>query len=255
MTYFSEKILPITLKHEGGKVNHPSDPGGKTNMGITQRTYNAYRKKKNQSPKDVYSITKKEVAAIYKTEYWDAVNGRQLLTGLDLSVFDAGVNSGPSRAIKWLQQTIRVPIDGKIGPITMDGVLSITDRVPVIVKYNKTRMGFLQRLRHWEVFKKGWTRRVADIEAKSVGLVSNESLKKQLPQIEKEKQQGDAGAAGGGAGAAVSSLFDLPQWALLLLISLLLLGMIGSLFLSYKNRIRIKAYKDEIERLKNVQPT
>ncbi len=69
--------LDKLLVHEGGYVNHPSDPGGPTNKGVTQRVYDSYRKGKGQRPRTVKSITMDEVYEIYDRQYWDAVKGDQ----------------------------------------------------------------------------------------------------------------------------------------------------------------------------------
>ena len=92
--------LPIILRFEGGKSNDPADPGGRTNKGITQRTYDAYRAARGEPPADVYAINEAEVADCYRRNYWDAVNGDALRPGEDLVVFDFAVNSGPARALR-----------------------------------------------------------------------------------------------------------------------------------------------------------
>src|SRR5688572_26477480 len=98
--------LAVTLHHEGGYSNHPKDKGGKTQWGIIQRVYNSYRLLKEQPARDVRKITRAEMEDIYKRFYWDKVEGDLLPFGLDLSVFDFAVNSGPSRSVKFLQKAI-----------------------------------------------------------------------------------------------------------------------------------------------------
>ena len=107
--------LEIILHHEGGYVNHPKDPGGMTNLGVTKRVYESWvGKEVNES--DMRALTADDVAPIYEKNYWDKVKGNDLPGGLDLCVFDFGVNAGPGRAAKYLQTMIGTVADGGIGP-------------------------------------------------------------------------------------------------------------------------------------------
>lgn len=161
------KALTLVLKHEGGYVNHPRDPGGATNKGITWRTYNAYRARKGQEPRDVRNITDAEVSAIYKVQYWDVVKADDLPSGLDYVVFDFAVNSGPSRSVQFLQRIVGVEADGVMGQITLAAVKE-RDPEALIAALCDNRLAWLKRLKTWGTFGKGWTRRVT--EAKATGL-------------------------------------------------------------------------------------
>ena len=97
MSNFDE-CLQIILHHEGGYVNHPKDPGGETNLGVTKRVY-----EEHGGTKDMKDLEFEDVAPIYKKSYWDRVKGDELPAGLDLCVFDFGVNAGTGRAAKYLQ--------------------------------------------------------------------------------------------------------------------------------------------------------
>lgn len=118
-----DRALPHVLVHEGGKVDHPKDPGGRTNKGVTQRVYNAWRSKSNLPPRDVYLIADMEVAAIYRFQYWDAIMGDRLPEGVGYVVFDGAVNSGPKQSIKWLQRALSSlytgKVDGVMGALTL----------------------------------------------------------------------------------------------------------------------------------------
>lgn len=96
--------LAFTLQWEGGYVNHPADPGGATNLGITQNVYNAWRKSKRLLTQSVQLIARSEAEAIYKTRYWDVVNGDSLTPKLAMVMFDVAVNHGPGRAKEWIKQ-------------------------------------------------------------------------------------------------------------------------------------------------------
>lgn len=161
------KALEKVLVHEGGYVNHPDDPGGATNKGVTQGTYNNWLRSMGRGRKSVKYIADNEVHAIYKKGYWDKVRADDLPSGLDYAVFDGAVNSGPSRSIKWLQKALGgLTVDGKLGPNTMGKVknLSRVEVVQVIDRMLNFRMGFLRSLRHWATFGRGWTNRVSGVE-------------------------------------------------------------------------------------------
>lgn len=151
--------LSWVLVHEGGYVNHPKDPGGATNRGVIQRTYNAYRRRMGLPAQSVKAITDAEVNAIYREQYWNAVAADQLPAGVDYAVFDYGVNSGPKRAIKDLQRVVGVKADGWIGNETLAAVAAMAPAA-IVKALCETRFKFLKQLRHWSTFGKGWTRRV-----------------------------------------------------------------------------------------------
>ena len=96
-----DHCLEMILHHEGGYVNHPKDPGGETNLGVTKRVY-----EEHGGTKDMKDLTVEDVAPIYKKSYWDRVKGDELPAGLDLCVFDFGVNAGTGRAAKYLQNLV-----------------------------------------------------------------------------------------------------------------------------------------------------
>lgn len=152
------KCLDFTLKYEGGFVNNPHDPGGATNMGVTQATLSSYRKKA-VSVQDVKNLGLDEASEIYKILYWNHINGDNLPSGVDLAVFDFAVNSGNSRAAHTLQNIIGVTADGQIGPATISAVnsYSATNLAQSICDKRKE---FLQSLSTFSVFGRGWIPRV-----------------------------------------------------------------------------------------------
>lgn len=154
--------LALTLAYEGGYVNHPRDPGGATNRGVIQRVYDAYRKRKGRPVQSVRNITDDEVAEIYKKQYWDNIKGDSLPTGVDYAVFDFGVNSGPARAARYLQRVVGVPQDGIIGVVTLTAVeaMARTQLEKLIAQYCADRLAFVSNLSTFDVFGKGWTRRI-----------------------------------------------------------------------------------------------
>lgn len=151
------QCLEMILHHEGGYVDHPDDPGGETNMGIIKRVWEDWG-----GTKDMKDLTREDVEPIYRANYWDRVKGDDLPAGLDLCVFDWGVNSGTGRAAKYLQRMIGATPDGGIGPMTLaalDEYLIDNDIVDVIKEYTAQRQAFYEGLSHFDTFGRGWTRR------------------------------------------------------------------------------------------------
>jgi len=158
-----DTCLTELLKHEGGYVDHPADPGGATNMGITLATLRDWRGKP-VTKGDVRNLTKGEAGEIYRARYWNAVKGDQLPAGVDLAVFDYAVNSGPGRAVRDLQSILGVAQDGVVGPKTIEGVKRAGAKA-VVVDLCDARRKFLRRLTSYSTFGRGWERRVNEVEA------------------------------------------------------------------------------------------
>lgn len=152
-----DKSLEMLLKHEGGYVNHPRDPGGMTNLGVTKRVYEAWVGHEVDEAA-MRALTPDDVAPIYRANYWDAVWGDHLPSGVDFSVFDWGVNSGPPRAIKALQRIVGSVSDGVMGPKTMQAVMDM-DAEKIIDLMHGERQRFYERLNTFDTFGRGWTRR------------------------------------------------------------------------------------------------
>lgn len=161
-----DAALKQVLKYEGGKVDDPRDPGGRTAYGVTQDTYNAWRKKQGLGVQDVFSISQADVAAIYRQEYWDRIKGDDLPVGVDFAVFDFAVNSGVVRAAKTLQSVVGVAQDGQIGPATIQAT-----KAYVGMAVTNKRLAFMQSLSIWSTFGKGWSARIADVKAQILALV------------------------------------------------------------------------------------
>lgn len=161
--------LRALLKHEGGFVNNPADPGGMTNLGVTQRVWEEWLDHP-VTERDMRALTAETVAPMYKRKYWDKIAGDDLPAGLDMVVFDCAVNSGPGRAAKMLQKVLGVTEDGVIGSQTL-GMISRTDADTLIAYYSAARLAFLTTLPTWAVFGKGWERRVAEVSVEAQTLV------------------------------------------------------------------------------------
>jgi lysozyme family protein len=165
-----ELCLKMMLAHEGGFVNHPKDPGGMTNLGVTKRVWEEWVGHEVDE-KQMRELTPEKVAPLYARKYWDAVRANELVSGLDYAVFDVAVNSGPGRAIKFLQSCVGVVADGGFGPRTMAAVKAAeSDPAALIEMYSAKRLEFLQSLKTFETFGKGWSRRVAEVKEKALSL-------------------------------------------------------------------------------------
>ena len=167
---FAEALQHV-LKHEGGFVNHPSDPGGMTNLGCTKKVWEEHCGH-SVDEKAMRSLTPDDVAPLYKRKYWDKIQGDELPSGVDYIVFDAAINSGPGRAAKWLQACIGVEPDGGIGPKTLAAVASFDDK-QLIEDYSKRRLSFMMDLPTWNTFGKGWSRRVQETEVIGLKMIKD----------------------------------------------------------------------------------
>jgi lysozyme family protein len=157
-----EQCLALVLKEEGGYVNDPRDPGGRTNYGVTQKTWESYVGHP-VTETDMVNLTIEDVTPLYKEQYWDKINGDELPYGVDYAVFDMAVNSGVTRAAKILQQVCNVAADGQIGPETLAAIEEGNVR-EIATRTCEARLAFLQALPTWNTFGKGWGARVSRVE-------------------------------------------------------------------------------------------
>lgn len=169
MTGNFDLCLKLMLAHEGGYVDHPQDPGGRTNLGVTQRVWEEWVGHEVDE-KQMRALTSELVAPLYKRKYWDVCRADELVSGVDYVVFDVAVNSGSGRAIKFLQSCVGVTVDGGFGPATMAAV-NEQDPSELIELYSTKRLEFLQALKTFPTFGKGWGRRVAEVKAKALAMV------------------------------------------------------------------------------------
>ena len=166
-----ETCLALMLAHEGGFVNHPQDPGGMTNLGVTKRVWEEWVGHEVDE-KQMRALTPETVAPLYKRKYWDAVRADDLVAGVDYCVFDVAVNSGPGRAIKFLQSCVDVTVDGGFGPATLAAVKKAEeDPARLVEMYCAKRLEFLQSLKTFETFGKGWSRRVQEVKDKALKML------------------------------------------------------------------------------------
>lgn len=238
-----DKCHEVTAKWEGGWSNHKADPGGATMYGVTQAVYDSYRVARNKPKRSVRFIALEEALTIYKVNYWASAGCERLHAGVDLAHYDCAVNSGVGRARKLLAASV-----GDAPHLT-------------VKKYCAKRLGFVQGLRTWKTFGRGWSRRIADIEAKGVawalaGSANTLGSKNRTLEAEAAKagtksdaqKAGGAGAAGttvaGGGATAVSP----DQLASSTVLALIAIGVALAFFLIWRanvNKDRAEAYAAE----------
>lgn len=215
------RSLAKVLVHEGGYVNHPRDPGGATNQGVTQRVYDDYRRSLGVKPQSVKLMAAGERDSIYRARYWALAKCDSLPAGVSYVVFDGAVNSGVSRSVKWLQRAVGVAADGVVGTETLNAVRAHPNHDALIAKIVGLRMRFLKALKTWKTFGKGWTRRLEGVlavgQAWAMGDVGPEiayvpggEAKARVEDAKKAppKAPGDIAVGGGTAGTVITQAID-----------------------------------------------
>lgn len=250
------EALTHVLKHEGGYVNHPSDPGGATNKGVTLANFRRYVKP-GGTVADLKRLTVDQAAIVYKRYYWDAVLGDMLPGGVDYAVFDYAVNSGPSRAVKHLQRVVGAIQDGRIGPQTLQAIES-ADPAAVVNALCDARLSFLKGIKggqQWKVFGRGWQRRVEGVRAVAVSMATEPpvaSLPAVTPQVEALIEDNEEGflasdtdkaamVLGGGGIGSIGTLFayiESPIVQGILVVGLLILAGAALYIFMSRNRKR-----------------
>jgi len=165
-----DRALALVLEFEGGFVDHPSDPGGATNLGITRATL-AKARGRPVSVADIKALTRPEAGTIYRRLYWQTVRADDLPPGLDLAVFDFAVNSGPARAVRALQAVLGTTQDGRVGPNTLEAAWA-AEREETVRALTRERLRFLRALSTWPVFGRGWTSRTTRVETAALAFAA-----------------------------------------------------------------------------------
>lgn len=189
--------LADVLKHEGGYTADRRDPGNWTGGKVGSGTLRGTKKgiaAASYPALDIKNLTDAKIAEIYEANYWRKIRGDDLPAGVDLSGMDYSVNSGVSRSAKELQRVVGVEADGRIGPVTILAVKAADPRA-VIKGHCGRRMSFLRGLAIWNTFGRGWSTRVANVEAKALSWVSSKA------QLEADAKEASGKAVGQGAGA------------------------------------------------------
>lgn len=233
--------LDFTLGFEGGYVNHPKDPGGHTNKGVTLATLRRFQP--GATVADLKAISRDMLLRIYRAGYWDEVNADGLAAGVDLAAFDYAVNSGPAAARKSLLAVIGGP------------------HHETVQKLCRRRLSIYRTFRHWKTFGKGWTRRIVACEALGVKWAmaaakgTTPNVVKHRVEAEAEKadkmasrQQGAGGVAGAGGATSVPAGAEnadlLATWALAGIVGAAIILAAWLFWRAYVNRARARAYRE-----------
>lgn len=157
---FSDALVFI-LSKEAGYVNHPKDPGGETNMGISKKQY---------PDLDIKNLTQAKAAEIYRRDYWDKLKLDTFPAPIRLALFDTAVNSGCSTAIKCLQQAVQTEPDGIVGPETLRKAQAAFNANPkkLVADVLFWRYRKLVTLDTFPTFGNGWVHRIMEVIAHSV---------------------------------------------------------------------------------------
>jgi lysozyme family protein len=231
--------IGITLGYEGGYTNHPSDPGGPTNWGITIHDARMYWLP-NATADDVKRMPKSVAIEIYRQKYWAKMHCDERPAGVDLVDFDTGVNSGVGRTEQFRK---------RLDPQNLSPVAYVKAQCAM-------RLSFLHALRTWSVFGGGWGKRVANVEAKGVRMALGAEGKPLAPSLNKEakaaakKSAGHVGGATGTVAAPASQLPDPSSFDTTTKVGLCILGVVVALGVAYfvwhavQNYHRSQAYKE-----------
>lgn len=167
-----ERCFALVLASEGGFVNNPKDPGGATNLGVTQAAWRDWVKRP-VSEIEMRELTPEKVSPMYEMRFWAPVKGDQLPLGLDYAMFDFAVNSGPGRAAKTLQEVVGVAPDGALGSRTMAAL----EAIPVeglIHDLCESRASFIRSLSTFATFGKGWLARIEKVREAAKAMAAGE---------------------------------------------------------------------------------
>ena len=151
-----QEALKRVLKHEGGYVHHPSDPGGETNYGITKNTAKQFGY--NGSMKNIPMAI---VEKIYKQQYWDAMSCDSFEFAIAFHMFDAAVNHGLLNARKIIQRAVGVKDDGIIGSVSLAAIRKMPQCL-FVYSFHAERILFYTKISTFNTFGKGWMNRMVD---------------------------------------------------------------------------------------------
>lgn len=199
-----DKVIDHLIINEGGYVNHPADPGGRTIYGVTWRNWIAHLKRYSQHEvylverwrpytslderghpffdvklfkvNDFKALNPSDVKFFYFKDYWEPCKGEELPAGIDYYQFDFSVNSGPRQAALNLQRIVGVADDGKVGDKTIAATHDYCQRngtKRLLKELDRSRREFLSKLRNASFFIKGWNNRLDKVMSKCYELIGD----------------------------------------------------------------------------------
>ncbi len=158
-----ETVVAFVLEQEGGYVDDPRDPGGETKWGISKRSYPELA---------IADLTRDAAIAIYRRDFWEPHRFGELPPALALACFDAGVNQGPQRAVRWLQKALELDPDGVVGPETINRAMLAP--LGATLRALTAERGFAYGcLGTFPAFGRTWMRRLLDCYRTALGLIGD----------------------------------------------------------------------------------
>lgn len=148
----------------------PDDTGGRTAAGVRQDEYDPWRRQQMLTVRDVWQITDLELEAIYRSQYWQAVQGDLLTPGVNLVVFDFAVLCGVATAVRHLQRALGVAVDGHIGQVTLDAIAAMP-AAELVERMRAERQRYLRACKTFWKHGPGWLGRVDRITADALKLI------------------------------------------------------------------------------------
>lgn len=170
-----DACLAFTLRAEGGYVDNPADPGGATNMGITLATYRQWSDDPELGPVQVQDMTQRTAKAIYRGLYWNPLRADALAAGVDLMVFDMGVNAGIWRSARILQRAVGFTgdqVDGCVGPETLAAAAKCDGRT-LIDDLAGRQAAFYRGLTEFPIFGAGWLARTRERQGAALAMLGD----------------------------------------------------------------------------------
>jgi lysozyme family protein len=175
-----DTCLAFTLRAEGGYVDDPADPGGVTNMGITLATFRQWSDDAELGPAQVQDMTERTARAIYRSLYWNPLRADALPAGVDLSVFDMGVNAGIWGSARLLQRAIGFTgdeVDGCIGPETL-GAAATCDPRSLVNDLADRQAAYYRSLAEFPTFGAGWLNRTDARRRAALAMIADSGPRK-----------------------------------------------------------------------------
>lgn len=169
------KVFAILIGEEGGFTNDPADPGnwtgGAVNAGVCKGTKFGISASAYPGT-DIANLTLDQARTIYSVAYWAPIEGEYVPPAIGLLLFDAAVNNGVERSVRFLQAALGVAVDGVMGPQTRDArdAAVHADAKALAVELLARRIDFMGGLAEWLSFGLGWSRRLAALPFKATDL-------------------------------------------------------------------------------------
>lgn len=166
------------LRCEGGYTDHPSDPGGATNLGISLRFAQDIALDLDDDgdtdASDIRLMDISKATELYRKHFWDACSCDNLPHGIDLLVFDIAVNQGVGSSKRLLQSQLEVTVDGVVGPKTLEAVRA-AHPLSLLLNLTAKRILRYERTANFETFGEGWINRSLHIYNVALGLAEDPS--------------------------------------------------------------------------------